>query len=105
MNYTNIVNYASILLAIMAGLVFVVNIIVQVLKVFMTKVPTNCLAIGVSIIVTLLAFFSWATYTGIAILWYYSVAVVILGIFVAYASMFGFDKFKEAWEKLKTFKA
>ena len=30
------------------------------------------------------------------------VFLVVLGIFVAYAAMFGFDKFKAAWDKAKT---
>ena len=43
-----IINYASIVLAVMAGLVFVTNIIVEVLKVFLPKLPTNYLAVIVS---------------------------------------------------------
>ena len=104
MDYTVIINYASVLLTIMFFLVFGVNIIVEVLKVFFTKVPTNYLAIIVSVAVTVLALFIWAAAAGFKVLWYYIVAAVILGIFVAYASMFGFDKFKEAWDKLKALK-
>ena len=40
----------------------------------------------------------------ITIMWYYAVGAVVLGLFVGYASMFGFDKFKAAFEKLKSYK-
>lgn len=98
-------NYASILLAIMAGLVFVTNIIVEVLKVFVPKLPTNYLAVIVAIVVTILALYIAAAALEITVMWYYAVGAVVLGIFVAYASMFGFDKFKEAWDKLKDYKS
>lgn len=104
MDYTVLMHYATILMAVMFALVFATTIIVEVLKVFLTRVPTNYLAIIVAIVVTLLAFFAWASYAGIAVLWYYVVGAVILGIFVAYAAMFGWDKFKDAYDKLKTLK-
>ena len=100
----NIFSYASILLVVMAALVFVTNIIVEVLKNAVPKLPTNYLTIIVSIAVTLLALFIVAAVLKISVMWYYAVGAVILGIFVAYAAMFGFDKFKEAWDKLKAYK-
>ena len=99
-----IINYASIVLAVMAGLVFVTNIIVEVLKVFLPKLPTNYLAVIVAIAITVLALYILAAVMQITVMWYYAVGAVVLGIFVAYASMFGFDKFKEAWEKLQAYK-
>lgn len=100
----NIFSYASVLLAVMAALVFVTNIIVEVFKNAVPKLPTNYLTIIVSIAVTLLALFVVAAVLKISVMWYYAVGAVILGIFVAYAAMFGFDKFKEAWDKLKAYK-
>ena len=49
----------------------------------------------------MLALFIWAALAGFKVLWYYIAAAVILGIFVAYGAMLGFDKFKEAIEKWK----
>lgn len=98
-----LINYASILLAIMAALVFVTNIIVEVLKVFVPKLPTNYLTIIVSVVATVLALLIAASVLEITVMWYYAVGAVVMGIFVAYAAMFGFDKFKEAWEKLKMY--
>lgn len=109
MDYTIIINalinYGSVLLAIMAALVFVTNIIVEVIKTAFAKLPTSYLTIIVAIVVTVLALFIAAAVLKITVMWYYAVGAVVLGIFVAYAAMFGFDKFKDAWEKLKAYQA
>lgn len=97
----NLFNYASILLAVMAVLVFATNIIVEVVKGIFPKVPTNIVAVIVAMIVTLLAMVILCAVLEITIMWYYAVGAVVLGIFVGYAAMYGFDKFKEAFEKLK----
>ena len=100
----NLIDYASILFAILAALVFVTNIIVEVLKVFIPKLPTSYLAVVVAIVVTVLALYITAAVLAITVMWYYAVGAVVLGFFVAYAAMFGFDKFKDAWDKLTTYK-
>lgn len=100
----NLIDYASILLAILAALVFVTNIIVEVLKVFISKLPTSYLAVVVAIVVTVLALYIAAAVLAITVMWYYVVGAVVLGFFVAYAAMFGFDKFKDAWDKLTAYK-
>lgn len=104
MNYELIIHYASILMFILAGLVFVTNIIVEVVKNLFPKLPTNILAVAVALIVTVLALFIAAAVLEITVMWYYAVGAVVVGLFVAYAAMFGFDKFKEAFEKLKSWK-
>ena len=97
-------SYASMVLAIMAALVFVTNIIVEVMKVFVPKLPTSYLAVIVAIAVAVLALYIAAAVLEITVMWYYAVGAVVMGIFVAYAAMFGFDKFTEAWEKLQYYK-
>ena len=108
MDYTNLINtifnYGSILLAVMAILVFMTTIIVEVVKNLFPKVPTNFVAVAVALIVTVLAAVILCAVLEITVMWYYAVGAVVLGIFVAYAAMFGFDKFKAAWEKLKEYK-
>ncbi len=104
MNYEMIIHYASILMAILAALVFVTNIIVEVVKKLLPKLPTNILAVAVALIVTMLALFIAAAVLEVTVMWYYAVGAVVMGLFVAYAAMFGFDKFKEAFEKLKSWK-
>lgn len=92
----------STLLLIVGVLVVLTNIIVEVLKkVLWDRLPTNILAVIVALVLTMLAFFAMAAYMGITVLWYYVAAAVVVAFMVAYAAMFGFDKLKEALEKIK----
>lgn len=103
MNYTDIINQTSTILFVMAGLVFGVNIIVEVVKKLLPAIPTSLVTVLLSIAVTLVTFFAWAACSDLQIVWYYVVAALVLGLFVAYAAMFGFDKFKAALERLKAY--
>ncbi len=86
----------SVILTIVGVLVVITNIMVQVLKrVTWDKLPTNILAVIISMSLTLAAFFAYCQIKGVAVVWYMVVAAVVLGFFVAYAAMFGFDKLKE----------
>lgn len=90
------------LLLIVGVLVILTNIIVEVLKkMTWDKMPTNLLAIVVSLVLTLVAFFAYVGYTGMTFAWFHVVAAVIVAFMVAYAAMFGFDKLKEALSKIK----
>jgi Na+-translocating ferredoxin:NAD+ oxidoreductase RnfE subunit len=100
----SIFEYGSFLLAVMAVLVFVTNIIVEVIKGLVPKIPTNIVALVIALIVTVVALLILCSVLEITVMWYYAVGAVVLGIFVGYAAMFGFDKFKAAWEKLKEYK-
>ena len=104
MDYSLIVKYGSCVLFAMACLVFGVNIIVEVVKKLFPKVPTTLLATILSVVITMVAFFAWAAIIDLAIRWYYVAAAFVLGRFVAYAAMFGFDKFKQALTRLKEYK-
>lgn len=64
--------------------------------------PTNILAILISMVLTLAAFFAYCSIKSIAIVWYMVVGAIILGFLVAYAAMFGFDKLKEALSQIKS---
>ena len=92
----------SVVVAIIGALTVVTNIIVEVLKrATWEKMPTNLLAIIVAMVLTLVAFFGYMAYLGIAVMWYYVAAAVVVGFAVAYAAMFGFDKLKEAIQQMK----
>lgn len=98
----NIFDWFAIL-SIVGILVVVTNIVVQVLKkLTWDKLPTNILATVVSMVLTLVAFFAYCQIRAVPVVWYMVVAAVVLGFFVAYAAMFGFDKFKEAIMQLKS---
>lgn len=104
MDYTILINYVSVLLAAMAVLVFGTNIIVELVKNLFPKVPTNFVAVAVALILTVLAVLILCAVMKITVMWHYVAGAVILGLFVGYAAMFGFDKFKAAWDKLKALK-
>ena len=97
-----VMNYTSTWIFVMACLVFGVNIAVEVVKKLFPKVPTTIVTTVLSEAVTVVAYFAWVSYAGVSVTWYCVMAAFGLGIFVAYAAMFGFDKFKEALEKLKS---
>lgn len=97
-------HYGSILMFVMAVLVFATTIIVELIKGLFPKVPTNFVAVIVAQIITDLSAVILCSVMEITIMWYYAVGAVVLGLFVGYAAMFGFDKFKAAWEKLKALK-
>lgn len=82
----------SVIISIIGVLVVLTNIVVQVLK----KVTWDKLAMIVSLVLTLGAFFAYCSIKGIAVVWYMVFAAVVLSFMVAYAAMFGFDKLKEA---------
>lgn len=90
----------ALLMTVIGVLVALTNIFVQVLKQLIGELPTSLVAFVVAIVLTLLAFFAWASYTQTAIEWYYIPAAVIAGVLVAYAAMFGFDKLKEILDGL-----
>ncbi len=95
----------SIILFLVLVLMVVTNIITEVLKgLVWQKLPTNILAFLVAMTVTLLAFFAFCQIMDIRIAWYMIVGAVVLGIFVAYAAMYGFDKLKQTIEQINAIK-
>lgn len=87
----------SVIISIIGVLVVLTNIVVQVLKkVTWDKLPTNALAMIVSLVLTLGAFFAYCSIKEIAVVF----AAVVLAFMVAYAAMFGFDKLKEALSQI-----
>lgn len=105
MDYSEIINaalsYGSVLLFAVAVLVALTTIVTEVIKKVTPKVPANLLALCVAMIVTVLAVIIGCAIIDVAMVWYYIVGAVVLGFAVAYAAMFGFDKFKEIVERLK----
>lgn len=92
----------SAILSIIGVLVVLTNIIAQVLKkMTWDKIPTNCLVIIISMVLTLAAFFAYCQVNAITVVWYMVAAAVVLGFLVAYAAMFGFDKLKETLAQIE----
>ena len=108
MDINTIVTYLMELFSIAALVLFLlttaVNIFVEVIKGLAPKLPTNILAFGVAISLTFVAMLISCSVMEITIMWYYAVGAVVMGFFVAHAAMFGFDKFKDTFDKLKALK-
>ena len=99
-----LIHYGSILALVMFLLVSATQIIVEVIKGLFPKLPTAFLVFIVSIVITVLSLFIAAAILEITVMWYYAVGAVVLGIFVAHAAINGWDKYKELFDRLKTFK-
>ena len=99
---SNVAEIVSLVITIIGVLVALTNIILEVVKKATWDIlPTNILALAIAVTLTLVAFFAWAAYKHITVLWYYVAAAVVMGFLVAYAAMFGFDKLKQAFSQVK----
>lgn len=98
------INYASIALFVIAALTVLTNIVVEVFKGMIPRLPTAILVFFVAEALTLLAGVIACEVLSITVMWHYAVGAVVLGIVVAYAAMGNFDKIKEVFEKLKAYK-
>ena len=103
--FNTLIHYIPILALIMFLLVSAVQIIVEVIKGLLPKLPTAILVFIVSIVTTILALYVAAAALEITVMWYYAVGAVVLGVFVAHAAMNGWDKYKEIFSRLKSFMA
>lgn len=91
----------SVILSVIGAMVVLTNIIVQVVKkVTWDKLPTNILAVVVSMALTLVAFFAYCQMKAITITWYMVIAAVVVGFCTAYAAMFGYDKLREVIDQM-----
>lgn len=90
------------ILAIVFGLTIVTNIVTEVVKkLTWDKVPTNLMVVIISEILTLAAGAAYAQIVNVDIAWFHGFGAFVVGLFVAYAAMFGFDKLKQAIEQIK----
>lgn len=92
-------NMATLIL-ILGVLVFVVNVVVEVTKNLwpLDQVHTNYYVTGLSIVLTVLSYFTYLSYTSSKFIWYYLIAAIICGLMVAYLAMFGWEKLIRLWQ-------
>ena len=92
-------NLQTILL-VMGALVFLVNVIVEVTKNLypLNQVHTNYYVTLLSIVLTVLSYFVYLSYSSSKFVWYYLIAAIILGFLVAYIAMLGWDKLIKLWQ-------
>ena len=94
------------ILATVFGLTIVTNIITEVVKkITWNKIPTNLMVVVIAEVLTLAAGAAYAQFTNVDVSWFHGFGAFVIGLFVAYAAMFGFDKFKQAIEQLNSFES
>lgn len=99
----NFINEVTMLSTVISLLAFVVSVITQVTKelYFLSKIPTSLQVIVLSVILTPASYIAYAQYIYMQIHWYMIVASIIAGFFVAFISMFGWDKLSEIYNRIK----
>lgn len=101
---SNLAEVFSQLFILIGVLVALVNIITEVMKKLMEFKQAwqiNLFVVAISILLTCTSFAAYFQIKGIAFVWYYIVAFVIIGFMVAYAAMFGFDKLIAYFKNIK----
>lgn len=83
------------LVPVLFGLMLLVNIFTEVLKKVFTKIPTNALALVLSLAVTIVAMFIWLDIKDIMFIWWMILVAIAVAFMVAYAAMFGWDKLQQ----------
>ena len=105
MDYNAIINaviqYGGAFMAILLFLVTATTMIVEVVKRLLPKIPTDLVVFVVAIGLTVLALYIAAAVMQITVAWYCVVGAVTMGFAVAYAAMFGWEKFTALWSRLK----
>ena len=91
------------ILSVVGALVIIVNLITEIAKKLGLK-KTNLFVVILSEVLTLICFFAYVDVKSIHIEWYFVVGSVFVGLAVAYAAMFGYDKLKQAILQIKEFK-
>lgn len=91
------------ILTVVGALVVIVNLITEIAK-KLGLVKTNLFVLILSEVLTFIAFFAYADIKSVHIEWYLVVATIFVGLGVAYAAMFGYDKLKQALLQIKNIK-
>lgn len=88
------------LLVIVGVLMAFTNIITEVIKkLTWDKIPTNILVVIIAEVLTVASGVAYWQINNLTMIWYHIAAMFVVGLLVAYAAMFGFDKLKETLEK------
>jgi hypothetical protein len=83
---------------------FAVSVITEVTKSLpgLNKIPTDIEVLVLSLVVTLVGLFVYAAYANIVLTWYLVVGGVVASFFVAFVSMFGWEKLSTLYNRFKS---
>ena len=101
MNMEILLQYVTYMLAAVGGLAFAVSLITQVIKEMpgLRKIPTNAVALVVSLILCPLAVIIACQYFKIVIVWYYIFASFLAAFVVYLVSTGGWERVAEIWNR------
>lgn len=100
-------NFSSVdlvtVLAAIGILSFISSLIVQVTKEIpgIASIPTKLWAIIISMIVCILAVVIYFQVKQIELIWYHIIFAILAGFIVSFIAIFGWDTFKELYDKFK----
>ncbi|MBQ4560229.1 MAG: ribonuclease [Tyzzerella sp.] len=103
MNIETIMQLVTYLLFAIGGLAFVSSLIVQTIKEMplLVKIPTNVVALVISLILCPVAVVILCQYFKIVIEWYYIFASFIAAFIVYLVSTGGWERVAEMWKRTK----
>ena len=95
MNVGMLVEYSSVLLAVLCGICILISVITEFTKDlgFLKKIPTTLQVLFLSLVVCVTLFFMYISYKGIAFVWYYLVAIIFISFIIALITAKGWDYF------------
>lgn len=96
-----ILSIISVLIIVIGALTFVTMVMVEVSKSWglLNKIPTALQVFVTAITLSVLSMTIYVQLSQMKMVWYYIIGAVILGYFVAYVAMNGWDKLAELWKR------
>ena len=93
----------ALLLTVIGVLAFTVSVITEVTKSvsFLNKIPTDIQVLVTSILLSVISVVVYVQMNKAEMVWYYIVGAIILGFFVAFIAMFGWEKLTTMYARFK----
>lgn len=100
-NVISNLSYIMIAIAIICTFVSIVTELTKEIG-FLKRIPTSAQVTILSVLLTVITLIAYASYKCIQIRWYYIFAAIIVGVFIAFITMYGWDslikRFKEFYK-------
>lgn len=93
-------NLSSVLIVV-AALCTLITVITEFTKEIgiLNRIPTDLQVLVLSIMVCVITFFAYLSYTGITLVWYYLVAVIFVSFIVAIICTKGWQYLTDIWKR------
>lgn len=93
----------ALLLTVIGVLAFTVSVITEVTKSvsFLNKIPTDIQVLVTSILLSVLSVLVYVDLSKTKLIWYYIVGAVVLGFFVSFIAMYGWEKLTTMYNRFK----